>query len=340
MKNKRLLTVMVAIIVLTLSSGISLASSPFYEGKVIRIIVGYAAGGGYDLYARALARHMGKHIPGNPPIIVENMTGAGGLISANYLYRVAKPDGLSFGHFNGGIFLSQLLEQPGIEFDARKFGFIGSLNKDNLVCVLNRARGITSIEKWVASKTPVKLGGFGLGTLPDNIIRILKTSIGLPIQLISPYKGTADLRLALEKREVDGGFWPWDSLKIMMRMALEAGDLIIVLQAVPKPLPDLPNVPLTIDLAKTDEARKMIEVFHSNIEFSRPFVLPLETPNERVQVLRKAFQETLKDKEFLAETEKAKMGLNPVTGEELEKNVAGIFKVDSTLLPKMKEIFF
>ena len=155
---KRFFFLFTAIVWLTLISSISLAAGPFYEGKTIRIIVGFSPGGGYDIYARAIARHMGKHIPGNPTIIVENMPGAGSLISANHLYRVAKPDGLTIGHFSGGLFFNQLMGQPGIEFDARKFEYIGAAVKGDVVCVLTKASGITSIEKWMASKDASQIG--------------------------------------------------------------------------------------------------------------------------------------------------------------------------------------
>src|SRR5919109_476117 len=142
------------------------AASPeqeFYRGKTLRIIVGFSAGGGFDTYARALARHMGRHIPGNPTIVVENMTGAGSLISANHLYRVARPDGLTVGHFNGILILGQVLGQPGVEFDARKFEYVGAALKEDTVCGLTQASGVTTIEKWMVAKTPVKLGGTGPG---------------------------------------------------------------------------------------------------------------------------------------------------------------------------------
>ena len=339
---KRLLSLATMIIGLTLISCPALAASSFYEGKTIRIIVGYSAGGGYDTYARVISRHMGKHIPGNPTIIVENMTGAGSLISANHLYKVAKPDGLTIGHFNGGLFFNQVLGQPGIEFDARKFEFIGAAVKEEVAYAFTKASGITSIEKWMASKTPVKMGGVGPGAFaPDNVIRIVKVALGLPIQLISGYKGTADIRLACESGELAGTSWGWDSMRATWRKALEAGDVVVVMQGVPKPFPDLPKVPLAINFAKTDEARQLIEVgIHSPSIFARPFVLPPGTPNERVEILSKTLQETLKDKGFLAETEKAKLDLNPVTGEELEKAVAKIFKLDSAMLSKLNEILF
>jgi tripartite-type tricarboxylate transporter receptor subunit TctC len=321
-------------------SHIALAASPFYEGKTIRIIVGFSAGGGFDTYARVISRHMGKYIPGNPTIIVENMTGAGSLIAANYLYKIAKPDGLTIGSFHGGLFFNQLMAQPGIEFDARKFEFIGAVAREEVAYAFTKASGIISIEKWAASKTPVKMGGVSPGVqAPDNVIRIVKAALGLPIQLISGYKGTADIRLACESGELAGSSWGWESMKVTWRKAIETGDVIVVLQAVPKPFPDLPKVPLAISLAKTDEARQLIELgIHKPSLMMRPLTLPPGTPKERVHILAKALLETLKDKEFLIDTEKAKLDLNPVTGEELEKVVSEFLKTDSAMVAKLKEI--
>jgi tripartite-type tricarboxylate transporter receptor subunit TctC len=341
MNKKRVLVLMWAVIGLILTSGSALAAAPYYDGKVIRIVVGFSAGGGYDLYARALSRHLGKHIPGSPAIIVDNMPGAGSLISANYLYKMAKPDGLTIGHFQAGLFVSQVLEQPGVEFDGRKFLIIGSLTKDNPVCVLNKARGIKSLEELVASKTQVKLGTAGTGQGGDMVTRVAGISLGLPIKVIAPFPGQSDIRLAMEKGEIEGTFWPFDSLMLMVRKAVEAGDIIIVLQAIPKPLPSLPNLPVWGSLAKSSEARQTVGLLDTLNELGRPFTFPPGTPNELLQVLRKAFQETLKDKEFLAEAQKAQMGLDPSTGEELEKQAIGIYKaVDPSLIPKLKELFY
>ena len=327
---------------LFLNHNVAFAAPPFYEGKMIRIIVGFPAGGGFDLYARIIARHMGKHIPGNSTFIVENMIGAGSLISANHLYKVAKPDGLTIGHFIGGLFFNQVLEQPGVEFDARKFEFIGATVKEECAYAFTKASGITSMEKWMVSKTPAKMGGVGLGAYtPDNVIRVVKAALGLPVQLISGYKGTPDIRLACENGELAGTSWGWASMRVTWRKALETGDVVVVLQGVPKPFPDLPKVPLAINFAKTEEARQLIEIgIHNGSVFARPFVLPPGTPKERVQILTKAFQETLKDKEFLAEAEKTKLDIEPVTGEELGKAVTGIFNLDTVMLAKMKDIFF
>ena len=315
------------------------AQESFYKGKAIRIIVGASAGGGYDTYSRTIARHMGKYIPGHPTIAVENMPGAGFIISANYMYKVAKPDGLTIGHFIGGLFLQQLLGKPGIEFEGRKFEFIGVPGQDNYAFGISKALGITNIEQWLSSKTVVKLGGVGPGSATDDIPKILKEAIGLPAQLVTGYKGTADIRLAFHSGELHGVCNSWESFKATWRKEVESGDIIIVLQNKPAPHPDLPNVPLAINFAKTEEARKLIRsAVHTVGPTARPYVLPPGTPKERVQLLRRAFMDTMKDQEFLAESNKAKLDINPLDGAELERNVREVYNLDSTLVTKLKEI--
>ncbi len=339
--RRGLIAPVVAVAVLA-SAGVDFArAQSFYEGKTVRINVGFAAGGGYDTYARLISRHLGKHIPGNPTLIVDNMPGAGSLIAANHLFRVAKPDGLTLAHFNGVLFLGQVLGQPGIEFDSRRFELIGAALKEDVACAMTKASGITSLEKWMAATTPVKLGGVAPGAAPDNTARILKAALGLPIQLVSGYKGTAEIRLAAEGGEIAGACWAWDSMKVTWRQALDAGAAIPVLQVVAKKFPDLPNVPLAITFAKTDEARQLIQVGVQYAgAFARPFALPPGTPRERVQEMRRAFQETLKDRALLAEAEKTRLTLDPVTGEELEKMVADVFTLDPALAAKLKAILY
>jgi tripartite-type tricarboxylate transporter receptor subunit TctC len=306
----------------------------------MRIIAGASAGGAFDTYSRAMARHMGKHIPGNPStIVVENMPGAGHLIAANYVYKVAKPDGLTIGHFNGGLVISQILGRPGIEFDALKFEYIGAPLKPSTLCTLTKASGITSMEKWMVSKTPVKLGSTGPGSNTDDYPRILKAALGVPIHLVTGFKGVADIRLAAEAGEVAGGCWGWETIKLMWLKAIESGDVVIVLQLLPKPHPDLPQVPLAIDFAKTDEARKLIQAGIYDAEtYSRPFTLPPGTPKERVETLRNAFVATMKDPEFLAEAKKSKLDIEPVSGEELYRTIGRLFKLEPALVGSLKEI--
>jgi tripartite-type tricarboxylate transporter receptor subunit TctC len=324
---------------LALIAGVAHATThDFYTGKTIRVIVGFSPGGGFDTYARAISRHMHKHIPGNPTIIVENMTGAGSLIAANHVYKVAKPDGLIIGHFIGGLFMQQLQGRAGIEFDARKFEYVGTPIDDKPVCALTKASGITSVERWVASKTPVKLGGTAPGSNTDDIPKLLRAALGLPVQLVSGYKGTSDIRLAAESGELAGGCWGWDSIRATWRKGIESGDAIVVLQTLPKPHPDLPKVPLAIDLAKTKEARQLIQVgIHDVSAVIRPYVLPPGTPKDRVQIMRKAFTDTMKDREFLADAEKSKLDIEPMTGEDLEKTVTGLFKLSPSVIAKLKD---
>ena len=322
-----------------LASTAHAATDDFYEGKTIRIVVGFAAGGGFDTYSRVIARHMGKHIPGKPTIVVENMTGAGSLIAANYVYKAAKPDGLTIGHFIGNLLMGQILGRTGIEFDARKFEYIGIPVKDKPVCALTKRSGIRSMEEWTAAKTPVKLGGTAPGTTTDDIAKILKAALRLPIQLVAGYRGTADIRLAADSGELAGGCWGWDSIRATWRQAIESGDAVVVLQTVPKPSPELPKVPLAISFAKTEEARQLIQAgIHDQSDITRPYVLGPGTPKERVRTIRRAFAETINDPEFLAEAEKAKLDIEPMTGEELEKTVMGLFNLSPALVAKLVDV--
>jgi tripartite-type tricarboxylate transporter receptor subunit TctC len=328
------------LLLLSLSISPVLAQDGFYKGKTVRIIVGASAGGGYDTYSRTIARHMGRHIPGNPVLVVDNMPGAGFLISANHMYKVAKPDGLTIGHFIGGLFLQQLLgSRPGIEFDARKFEYIGVPAQDNYMLGVHKSTGITSIEQWLSSKTVVKLGGVGVGSATDDIPKVLGAAIGLPFHLVSGYKGTADVRLAFNSGEILGVCNSWESFKATWSKELASGEVIVVLQNVAKPHPDQPKLPLAINYAKSEEAQKLIRsLVHSVGPTARPYVLPPGTPKDRVQILRKAFIDTMKDSEFLADANKARLDINPLSGAELEKNVREVFNLDPKLIPRAKEI--
>lgn len=329
------------VIALVLALGISRAGAqePYYKGKVVKMVLGHSPGGGYDAYTRLIGRHLGKYLPGNPTVTVENMPGAGSMISANYNYNVAKPDGLTIGHFSGGLIAQQLLGQPGIKFDARKFEYVGAPAQDNFAIGLTKASGITGMDHWFASKTPVKLGGTAPGGASVDIPKLLKATIGLPLQVISGYKGTSDIRLATETGEVAGFATGWESFKSTWRKALETGDAVIVLQVVPKAHSELPKVPLAINYAKTDEAKKLIQVGgHDAGAVARPYVLPPGTPKEIVQMVRRAFDQALKDPELLAEAKKASLDVEQLNGEELEGIVNGLFKLEPALIAKWKEI--
>jgi tripartite-type tricarboxylate transporter receptor subunit TctC len=337
--DRRVCFMIAAVVSLSVFSGTLYAAQPFFEGKTIRIVVGFSAGGGFDAYSRLIARHMSKHIPGNPAIIVENMTGAGSIVAANHLYRIAKPDGLTIGNFHGFQILNQVLGASGIEFDARKFEWLGVPVQDTGACALTKASGIASVDQWRAAKQPVKLGGVGPGDASYGMARVLKEVLGLPVQPIPGYKGTAEIRLAAESGEIAGGCWQWESIKVMWRKGLETADVNLVIQLVTKPHPDLPKVPLAVSLAKTEESRLLLQAaVHDPNSITRPYSLPPGTPKDRVQILQKAFMDTMKDTEFLADAKKSQMDIDPVSGEEVEKTVARFFKLDGALVTKLREI--
>ena len=330
----------VAFIAASLQQSAVFAQDNFYQGKTVRIIVGASAGGGYDTYSRTIARHICKYVPGNPTFVVENMPGAGFLISANYMYNIAKPDGLTIGHFIGGLFLQQLLGKPGIEFDAAKFEYIGVPTQDNYVIgVSKKNTGVSTMDQWMSSKTMVKLGGVGAGSATDDIPKVLIATIGLPAQLVSGYKGTADVRLAYDAGEVQGVCNAWQSFSATWPNELKSGDLQIVLQTTAKSHPELTKVPLAISYAKTDEARNLINALvHSVGPAARPYLFPPGTPKDRLTILRKAFMDVMKDPEFLADAKKAKLDIDPLDGQELENSVKDVFKLDPKLIPRSKEI--
>src|SRR5918996_3079689 len=315
------------------------AQEPFYRGKTIRLIVGLAPGGGYDLYSRVIARQLGKHIPGNPTVVVDNMTGAGSVIAANHMYKAARPDGLTIGHILGGLFLQQLLGNPAIEFDGRKFEYIGVPAQDHFLIGLSKAAEITSFENWMASKKPVKLGGVAPGGATDDVPKVLAATLGLPIKVVSGYKGTGPIRLAFDSGEVDGVCNAWESFKSTWRKQLDSKDVVIILQATVKAHPELAKIPVAYDFLKTDEARKLLQVVtRVHGPSTRPYFLPPGTPKERVQILRKAYMDTMQDPEFLADAKKAKLDLNPDDGAGLERNVKEIFDLEPLLVTKLKEI--
>ena len=315
------------------------ADDNFYKGKTIRLIVAFSAGGGYDTYSRTIGRHLSKHIPGNPAIVVENMTGAGGIIHANFMYQQGKPDGLIIGNNAGGLFLQQIMGAKGIEFDGKKFEFIGVPGPDHPACAITKASGVISVEQWFAAKEPVKFGGVGPGGTASDIPRILQAALGLPIRVIDGYKGTADIRLATESGELAGGCLGWESLKTTWRKAIDSGEVNVVVQTMPKKHPELSNVPMVGDYVKTDEARRLIKYgIQDTAVITRPYFLSPGTPKSRVEILRKAFTDTLKDPVLLAEAKKANLDIDPISGEEVEAIVQGLYKIEPAFIAHMKQV--
>jgi tripartite-type tricarboxylate transporter receptor subunit TctC len=316
------------------------AQEKFFEGKTIRIIVGFSPGGGFDAHSRAIARHMGKHIAGKPTVVVENMAGAGSLITANHIYNQAKPDGLTIGNWIGGLIIQQYLNAKGVSFDAQKFEWLGSPVRINNICAFTKRSGIINLERWQQSKTLVKIGAEAAGSTTADIPRLLMKFTKLPIQLIEGYKGVADVRLAAESGEVAGFCSSWEGTKAAWRNVLDAGEGMVVLQAVSKAHPEHPKIPLAVNLMQSKEGRELFTLVVQNAggTINRLYSLPPATPKDRVRALQKAFQDTMKDAEFLAEAKKARLDVDPITGEEIEKTIVGIKNIPPATFERLKGI--
>lgn len=338
--NKRIGVALLAWMAAWLGMAAGALAQDFYKGKTIRIVVATTPGGGFDAYSRMITRHLGKHIPGNPSFVVENMPGAAFLIGTNYLYRQAKPDGLTMGNWIGNLVVHQVLGRPGVEFDARKFEYIGAPVKNHDTCVMSRASGIDSAQKWLTAAVPVKMGATPPGSSAYDNVAILKEALGLPTQIVSGYKGTAEIRLAVASNEVSGicGL-AWASTKVTWRKELESGEVKVVLQNAAAPHAELPEVPTAVSMAKSDMGKKLLQLgLHDVGAITYLYSFPPATPKERVQILRRAFQDTMKDPEFIAEAKKGNFELTPVAGEELARIVNGFFKADPAVVSKLREL--
>lgn len=326
-------------VAVSIAANTQAATHDFYKGKTVRILVGASAGGAFDTWGRMIGRHLGKQIPGNPVVVVENVTGAGGLILANQVYKTTRPDGLTIATFNGGLLMGQILGRPGIEFDARKFEYLGVPAKFDSVCAFSKASGISSFERWKASKTPIKVGGTAPGSNLVDIPKVLMAVFGLPTQIITGYKGFAEIRLAVDGGELAGACGGWDGIKLLWGRQIEAGEVTVVMQTRSQPLADLPKVPPVMDFASNDDERQLIEV---GIQFpallSLAYALPPGTPRDRVQLLRKAFIDTLASSDMLADVQRARLVADPASGEELQKIVDRLFKLPPAFVGKLKEI--
>ena len=322
------------------SLGVTLAASgegPFYKGKTIRISVGTSPGGAYDIYSRAIARHISKHIPGNPTILVENRPGGGGRISINYLYNKAKPDGLTMANWNGALSLQQYLGGPGIAFDATKLEWIGSPLKSSFVCMVSKKTGITNIKKWMDSKEPIHFGGMAPGSTFSDVPRIVSAALGVPVKVVEGYKGGSKIRFAVQRGEVDGACGAWEALRTHWGEVLEK--MTILVQGVSKSHPQLPNVPLAIDYAKSETARLLVKVrLHDMGKAAQVYTLPPGIPKERLHILRKAFLATLRDPDFVSEAKKSKFAIDPTSGQELAKIISDLEKLSPAVLTKLKKV--
>ncbi len=314
-------------------SGLACAAGveDFYRGRNVTLVIGYSVGGGYDAYARLLGRYFGKHIPGNPSIVPEQMTGAGSLRSANFIYSVAAKDGSVFGTFSRSMGISPLVDKA--EFDSRKFTWLGSVTDDNTTCVTWNTSPIKNWDDFL--NKPSKFGGEGAGSDPDIWTLLYKNVFGAKAQLVSGYPGTNDVVLAMERGEIDGlcGI-SWSTIKSRHPEWLTSHSVNIIVQAALKKEPEIASVPLATELTKTPEQLQIIKLLLVSQAMARPFAAPPDIPADRKAALIGAFDATMKDADFLAEAQKLNFDVRPVTAKTIDALLADVYQTPKDVIAR------
>ena len=337
---------LMVLVVLALLSTLLLVAAPppigaqdfYYKDKTLTIVVGYSPGGSFDLYARVLARYIGRYLPGNPTRIVENMTGAGGMIAANHLYNRVKPDGLTIGAWAAPLVLQHIMGNEAAQFDGRKFGYLGIPSSYDTVCTFNQQSGVAKMDDWLNSKRPQKIAAIGPGTSTSDIPKLLKAALNLPIDVIEGYKGGADARLAVESGEVDGYCGSWGTVETVWRSAFESKKIHPVLQASLKSHPKYKQVPLAVNYAKTDEARDLLKVADNAHGAQFPFSVPPGTAKDRLEIMQRAFMRALKDTDLVAEAKRSQLDIEPVDGPTITKTLTALYDLKPATVAKLKDI--
>ena len=325
------------VVILSFFTSAAFAQEPAFKGGTTRFIVGYSAGGLFDTYSRLIARHFSKHVPGNPTVIVENMTGAGGIIAVNHVYARAKPDGLTVGALSTPLILQHIMGNKAAEFDGLKFGYLGGPSPYDTVCTFNNESGVKTVADWFASKRALKISATGPGTGPSDIPKLLKAALGLPADVLEGYKGGADAR-CVESGEVDGYCGGWQTVETVWRNAFESGKIRAVLQTNLKPHPELKQVPLAISYAKSAESRQLLEVADSAHGSQLAYIVPPGIANNPLQILQKAFIDTLNDPALLAEAKKSELEIGPIDGPTIAKKLASLYELEPAMITKLRAI--
>jgi tripartite-type tricarboxylate transporter receptor subunit TctC len=321
---RKLASLAAALAVLAASAARAQSPAEFYKGRNVELYIGYSVGGGYDLYARMLARHMGKHIPGNPTVLPKNMEGAGSLRLANWLYNVGAKDGTAFGIIGRGTPFDPILGNSKAQFDGPKYTWIGSANNEVSICVAWHTSGITKFEDLLSKELIV--GGTSTSADTDQFPKVVNGVLGTRMRVISGYPGGNEIGLAMERGEVQGRCgWSWSSVKSTHQKWYDEKKFHVLVQLALEKHPDLPDLPLIVDLAKNEEQRQILRLIFARQVMGRPFLAPPGIPRDRAEALRKAFMDTMHDKEFLADADKAKMEITPVPGDQIEKLVKDIY---------------
>jgi tripartite-type tricarboxylate transporter receptor subunit TctC len=308
----------------------------FYKGRQIQLVIGYSPGATYDLYARLVARRLGDHIPGHPAVVPVNMPGAGSRTAAMYVYSVALEDGTVLGSGDQSLAVEQAMGDPTLKLDAEKFQYIGNPIADNNTTVTWSTTGIKRIED---AKTNVVTVGATGGSTSSQFPRAMNALLGTKFKIIYGYPGASDINLAMERGEVQGkGSDSWAAWKATRPEWLTGHKINILVQIGLEKEPDLPDVPLLMDLAGNDRDRAVLKLLSTPAEIGRPIFAGPRVPFDRVEALRAAFDETMKDPEFLKDAAKAHAALSPVSGKEIQTLVAGIVETPKPIADRLAEI--
>src|SRR5262245_8631327 len=327
----------IAIVALaTISPAFAQSSADFYKGRNVELYIGYSVGGAYDLYARAIARHLGKHIPGNPAIVTKNMEGAGSLRLANWLYNVGSKEGNVIATIGRGTPFDPLLGSKGAQFQADKFTWTGSANNEVSICVAWKTSGVTKLEDVMAKELIV--GGTGQAADTDQFPRILNGVLGTKFKIVTGYPGGNDITMAMERGEVKGRCgWSWSSVLATHKRWVDDKSITVLAQLSLDKHPGLPDVPLIMDFAKTEDQQQIFRLIFARQVMGRPYLAPPNVPKDRAEALRKAFMDTMKDPDFLSDAEKSQLEINPVSGADVEKLVKDILQTPKALADKAAE---
>ena len=303
----------------------------FYRNRAIMILVGFTAGGGYDLYARLLGRHMGRHVPGNPTIVVQNMPGAGSLKATQFVYSVAPKDGTVLATVSRGMVTEPLLNDA--KFDATKLYWLGSITSETSVCATWHTSPVkTWPDMFVRDFT---LGGSATGADPDTFALILRNLLGAKVKLVTGYPGGNDINLAMERGEVDGRCgWSWTSIKSQKQAWLRERKISLLAQFALEQHADLPDVPMALARAANDEQRQVLRLLIAGQFVGRPFFGPPDLPDERKAALRRAFDATMQDPQFLEEAAKLDLEISPVTAAAIDAFLADIYRTPKEAVGK------
>ncbi len=330
----------IAPVTLALSPNPVLAASgsPSFAGKTIRIIVGYSPGGGFDTLSRLLARHISRHFPGNPTILVTNMTGAGGAVSFNYVYSRAKPDGRTWVTSDGALILSKILGIPGPNFDVEKFPWLGVAQESHTVCLVMTRTGIKTADQFLKSKKRIRIAS----TVPGDSVHIrpimAAQAVGANFKLILGYHGTSGMRLAMHGNEADAACWGWQSIKVTGADMMKRKEAIPILQIGFGRHPDLPKVPNILEFPMSQDDKKMLRLVMAPGSIAKIFAAPPGTPPEILKVLRRGFADTLKDPKLRAQAKKLKISLAYTSPEKITQIIKEMISTPTELKKKVAKI--